>query len=187
MQIKGTEMMKTDEREVLTREKIENRLLAAIKFSIGINSAVSVLFVGAVALLGYGITQVSLPYQIGCVVAIAFLTFLFIYFWYNLIKSLIFYRRRKYTIAEDRVLRIVEDEVRYLSMKEALLRGRRFRRVEENAIYFRDAGRVVVTGETCRCTFATDHFYIVKYEGQEDVQMIYNQREYRLEDENLLN
>ena len=176
-------MMKTDEREVLTREKIENRLLAAIKFSIGINSAVSVLFVGAFALLGYGITQVSLLYQIVYVVAMAYLTFLFVYFWYNLIETLILYRKRKYTVAEDRVIRIVEDEVRYLSIKERLLRRCRFRRsVEEDVIYFRDAGRVVVTGETCRCTFVTDHFYIVKYEGQEDVQMIYNQREYRIED-----
>lgn len=85
------------------------------------------------------------------------------------------------------VLRIVEDEVRYLSMKEALLRRRRFRRVEENAIYFRDAGRVVTGKSACSGTFVNDLYYIVKYEGQEDVELMYSQREYRLEDESLLN
>ncbi len=176
--------MKTDEREVLTKEKIEKKLRAALKFSIIVNIVFFMLVGITVSLLGYGMTRVTLPLQIGAGVAIAFFAFLSIYFGYQLIKNLILYSRKKYTIAEDRVLRIVEDEVRYLSMKERMLRGRRYRRVEEDAIYFRDAGRVVVTGETCRCTFVDDHFYIVKYDGQENVELIYNQREYRLEEEN---
>ena len=176
--------MKIDQREVLTREKIEKRLLAAIKFSIVTNTVFAVLVGVTLAIMGLGIGKVSLPYLIGGIVAMAFLAFLLIYFWYHLIRNLIMYRRRKYTIAEDRVLRIVEDEVRYLSMKERLLSGRRFRRVEEDAIYFRDAGRVVVTDKSiCRATFVNDYYYIVKYDGQEDVELMYSQKEYRLEDE----
>ena len=82
------------------------------------------------------------------------------------------------------MLRTSENEVRYLSLKEKLLRGRRYRHVEEDVIYFRDTGRVVVTGSTCRCTFVDDLFYIVKYEGEEEAVLMYNQREYRLEEEN---
>lgn len=176
--------MKTDQREVLTREKIEKALLAAIKSAIVTNTVFAVLVGIMLAIMALGITKVSLPYLVGGIVAMALLAFLVIYFWYNLIKNLILYNRRKYTVAEDRVLRIAEDEVRYLSMKERLLRMRKFRRVEENAIYFRDAGRVVVTDKSiCCATFVNDLYYIVKYDGQENVELMYSQKEYRLEDE----
>jgi len=176
--------MKTDERDILTREIIVKKLWSTLKFSIVSTMVMYVLTGSIIAFLAWGMTLVALPYQIGSVIAILFFAFLDIYYGYYLIKKLILFRQGKYRIVEDRVLRTSENEVRYLSLKEKLLRGRRYRHVEEDVIYFRDTGRVVVTGSTCRCTFVDDLFYIVKYEGEEEAVLIYNQREYRLEEEN---
>ena len=52
--------MKTDQREVLTREKIEKALLAAIKSAIVTNTVFAVLVGIMLAIMALGITKVSL-------------------------------------------------------------------------------------------------------------------------------
>ena len=187
------EKVKTDQREVLTRQKIYEKLRAANRFQSLFYSVLCVLMGAILALLIHACTRVKMPLAILGIASIVFVSLLFLYEGYELIKHLCRLRSGNFHVVEDRVVRISENEVRKKTFFESAVRGRPSmykiliggsgRTVEENVIYFRDAGRVVCSKTACRISNIDDMYYLVKYEGEKEVELMYSQREYRLEEE----
>ena len=186
--------MKTDQREILTRQKVYTKLRAANRLQSIHYCILCVLTGGIIALLAYGCTRMAMPIAILGIASIVFVSLLFLYYGYELIKHILQMQSGKFRVVEDKVIRIAENDVRTRTFWERMVRGHVFlhrkllgavvnRHAVEDVMYFRDAGRVVCSKTVCRCSNVDDIYYLVKYEGSNAVEQVYSAREYRFEED----
>lgn len=181
-------MMKTDEREVLTRGRIAQRLSEEQKRDAIMSYLLCGLpIVGMIALVAFIVYVPEWEYKAVFGAGLLFVAGVAAKTISDYVKKRRVISQMNFIIEKDVVIRIVEDEHRRRSKGERLAKGNNLRHVWEDVIYFKDRGRVVCDKTICRCSNPGDEYYFVISRYNYTVLAMYSAREYRLEDESLLN
>ena len=178
-------MMKTDEREVLTKERIAQRLTEEQKHDAFLFYLICGLpIVGAITLVALIVYVPGWEYKAVFGAGLLFLASISAKIITDSVKKRRVISQMNFIIEKDVVLRIVEDEHRHRPATERLASGINLHNVWEDVIYFKDRGRVVCNKTMCRCSNPGDEYYFVISRYDYKVLAMYSAREYRLEEEN---
>ena len=179
--------MKTDEREVLTKESIAQKLSIEQKHAeIMFYLTCGLPIITAIVLVAFIVNVPEWEYKAAFGAGLLFVVGVSVKIITDSIKKRRVISQMNFIIEKDVVFRIVEDEHRRRPKMERLAKGNNLRHVWEDVIYFKDRGRVVCDKTICRCSNPGDEYYFVISRYNYEMLAMYSAREYCLEDESLL-